>query len=325
MKPNTFKGHRKKAGELLVHEGLVTPADIQQALAIQEKGQASLKGNKSRLLGMILCDLNLITPMDNYCVLAKHGKLITIQGLLIQKKLASLSLVEKTLSRSMELDIPFISLLLEDGIISKTLLQQIVFDLFHIPFRSISDIVFNQNTRTELSFIIKKIQAREHKVIPLILKGNTLVCGITDPHNLFFIRKLNYQFPQYRFKTVFISFSGFTWFYKMLYEEPWVLEKPSKKSSEKPVDLSLLLKFCVTISDPVNEKEAVMSLYKRYEQARRLVGHGAQGERGKMFQAFVAEHHGKIQEKYHCRAIEFSLKKEKKKLQIMAFPKQQVE
>jgi len=319
MKPDTARGHRPKTGELLVDKGLANPADIQQVLAIQEQGRASLARSKSRLFGMILCDLNLITPTDNYCVLEKHGKLITLEDVLIQKKLASRSLVEKTLARAVEVDIPFMSLLLEDGIISKTLLQQIVFDLFHIPFRSISDIVFSKHSRTELFFVIDKKKAREHKVIPLILKGNTLLCGISDPQNLHFIRELNTRFPQYRFKTVFISFSGFTWFYKMLYEEAWILNNPVKK----PVDLSLLLKFCVTISDPVKEAEAVSALYKRYEQTRSLVGFSAKGDRQKLFQAFVAEYHGKIRQKYHCRAIEFSLKKEKNMVRIMAFPKDQ--
>ena len=319
MKPDTAKGHRPKTGELLVDTGLVNPADIQQVLAIQEQGRASLARSKSRLFGMILCDLNLITPTDNYCVLEKHGKLVTLQDFLVQKKLVSLSLVEKTLARAVEVDIPFMSLLLEDGIISKTLLQQIVFDLFHIPFRSISDIVFSKHSRTELFFVIDKKKARQHKVIPLILKGNTLLCGISDPQNLHFIRELNTQFPQYRFKTVFISFSGFTWFYKMLYEEAWVLNKPIKK----PVDLSLLLKFRVTIVDPVKETQAVLALYKRYEQTRSLVGFSAKGDRQQMFQAFVAEYHGKIRQKYHCRAIEFSLKKEKNMVRIMAFPKDQ--
>ena len=321
MKPNTSKGHRQKTGELLVDEGLVNPADIKQVLAIQEQGRASLARSKNRLFGMILCDLNLIMPIDNYCVLEKHGKLITLEDFLIQKKLVSSSLVEKTQARSIELNIPFMSLLLEDGIIPKTLLQQIVFDLFHIPFRSISNIVFSKHSRTELCFVINKIQAREHKVIPLILKGNTLLCGIADPQNLSFIRELNNQFPQYRFKTMFISFSGFTWFYKMLYEEAWAPEKPR----EKLVDLSLLLKFCVTIADPVNERKAVLAFYKRYEQVRSLVGYAAQGDRKKMFQTFVAEYHGKIRQKYHCRSIEFSLKKEKNHLRIMAFPKDQVE
>ncbi len=320
--PNTSKGQtNQKTGELLVGEGLVHPADVKRVLAIQEKARASLQRDKSRLFGMILCDLNLITPVDNYCVLEKHGKLVTIQDFLIQKKLVPRELVKKTLARSIELNIPFMSLLLEDRIISKTLLQQIVFDLFYIPFRSISDIVFDKKTRTKLSFIIQKSQARKHKVIPLILRGNTLLCGVADPRNLTFIRELNSQFPQYRFKTVFISFSGFTWFYKMLYKEAW----DQVKAVEKPVDLSLLLKFCVTITEPERERSTIFSLYKRYELVRSLVGYAAKGDRARMFQAFVAEQYGKITREYHCRSIEFSLKNDPKQLRIMAFPKKQVE
>jgi len=319
--PNTKGQTSQKTGEVLVDEGLVHKADIEQVLAIQEKSRASLGRNKSRLFGMILCDLNLITPTDNYCVLAKHGKLITIQDFLIQKKLVSQAVVEKTQARSIELNIPFMSLLLEDRIITKTMLQQIVFDLFYIPFRSISDIVFEKNIRTKLSFIIKKTRAREHKVIPLILKGNTLLCGIADPQNLIFIRELNNQFPQYRFKTVFIPFSGFTWFYKMLYEEDWVSGNTAKKS----VDLSLLLKFCVTITEPARERSTILSLYKRYELVRSLIGCPEKGDRAGMFQAFLREHHGKIIREYNCKSIEFSLKNDQKQLRIMALPKKQVE
>lgn len=311
----------RKTGELLADEGLVNLDDIQRALAIQEKNRASLGRNKNRLFGMILCDLNLITPIDNYWVLEKYGKLLTLQDFLVQQKILSRSLVEKTTNRSIELDIPFMSLLMDDGIISKTLVQQIVFDLFHIPFRSISDIVFDEETRPRLSIIIPKSQARDHKVIPLILRDNTLLCGITDPHNLVFIREKNTQFPQYRFKALFIPFSGFSWFYKILYEEAWV----SEKVVEKPVDLSLLLKFSVDIVDPVQGKNKVFSLYQRYELVRSLTHCPKQGDRAERFQAFVQEHHQKITQEYGCRSIEFSLTHEQSQVQIMAFPKRQRE
>jgi hypothetical protein len=311
---------RRRTGELLADEGLVHPGDIEPALAIQEKNRTSLTRNKHRLFGMILCDLNLITPTDTYCVLKKHGKLKTIPDYLIQNQLLTRPEVEKALTRSVEANIPFMSLLLEEKILSKTRVRQIAFDLFHLPFRSISDIVFDADTRPGLSLIIKKDLARQHQVIPLALKENSLVCGITDPDNLIFIRDLNDQFPQYRFKPLFIPFSGFTWFYKMLYEEAW----DSEKAMEKPVDLSLLLKFCVTITEPARERSAIDSLYKRYELVRSLIGCPGKGDRAGMFQAFIGEHHKNITQKYHCRSIEFSLKNDPKRLRIMAFPKEQV-
>ncbi len=322
MKQNSTKGQINwKAGELLVDEGLIHRDDVNRVLAIQKKNKASLSRNKSRLFGMILCDLNLITPIDNYCVLKNHGKIMSIQAFLIKKKIASPSAIEKVKAKAIEQDIPFMSLLLEEGILPKTKLQQIVFDLFHIPFRSISDIVFDEKTKTSLSFIINQNQAQEHKIIPLALKENTFLCGITDPENLIFIRALNQEFPQYRFKTLFIPFSGFTWFYKVLYEEAWA----SGKDKKKPVDLSLLLKFFVTISDPVKEKNIILSLYKRYELVRSLIRLPAQGDRADKFQTFIEEKYEKIRQEYQCSTIEFSLKNEKNQLRIMAFPKRQAE
>jgi len=320
MKSMEPKGQsRRKIGALLVDEGLVNPEDVQRVLSIQKKKSESPGSNKSRLFGMILCDLNLITPTDNYCVLEKHGKLVTLQDFLIQQQILPKSSVEKTWNRSIEMNIPFMSLLLDEKLISKSKLQQIVFDLFYIPFRSISDIIFDAAVRPTLSLIINKEMAREHRVIPLIFKGNTLVCGITDPDNLVFIRNVNNQFPQYRFKPLFIPFSGFTWFYKMLYEEAWA----AKKEVQKPVDLSLLLSFCVTITDPGGQVQAIASLYKRYEWVRQLLGYPAKGDRAKRFQTFVAQSHERITREYACTAVEFSLKNDPTQLQIMAYPKDQ--
>ena len=54
-----------KTGELLVKEGLICPDDIDMALSIQEKRQDSPGLKKNRFFGIILCDLNLVTPVDN--------------------------------------------------------------------------------------------------------------------------------------------------------------------------------------------------------------------------------------------------------------------
>jgi hypothetical protein len=311
----------QKTGELLVKEGLIHQGDIQRVIDIQGKHRASLGRNKERLFGMILCDLNLTTPTDIYWVLKKHGKLLSLQEALIQKQILSRSVVEKIQNGSIKGNIPFMSLLLEDGIISKTLLAQILFDLFYIPLRSISNIVFDKRTRPTLSHIIKKEMAKKYKIIPLVLKGNTFVCGLTDPDNLLLIQKLSNQFPQYRFNPLFIPFSGFTWFYKLLYEEDF----SPVKVVEKPVDLSLLLKFSVMITNPEAQGEAIDSLYKRYELVRSLVGFPGKGDRAEIFQAFVGQYHDKITREYRCRSVEFSLKNDPDQLWIMAFPKKQEE
>ncbi len=86
-----------------------------------------------------------------------------------------------------------------------------VFDLFHIPFRSISDFIFNMKRPNRLVHVLDNTQTQlEHRSIPLVLKDNTILFGLTDPEHIVFIRELNDRFPQYRFKTLFIPFSGFS-------------------------------------------------------------------------------------------------------------------
>lgn len=51
-----------KTGQIMIQEGLVSPGDVSQALDIQKRNKDSGFKGRSHLLGMILCELNLITP-----------------------------------------------------------------------------------------------------------------------------------------------------------------------------------------------------------------------------------------------------------------------
>jgi len=306
-----------KTGELLVKEGLIRPDDIHLALSIQEKRQASLSLNKSRLIGMILCDLNLITPMDNYWVLHKYNKLKSIQEALVSEKMLSREVVSNAKMDSQQQDIPFISLLLTTGLVSITGMQSLLFDLFHIPFRSISDFTFNKKDSKELVRVLDKFKSRENRIIPLVLKGNTILFGLTEPENLLFIRKLNDLFPQYRFKALFIPFSEFSKGVKILYESSGKIVPPKDKS----LDLSLLLGFKVSIRNPEKENKSIQTLYERYELLRQLIGNKKRGSQQNKFNAFINQTYKKITREYKTREIEFSLKKENQDVKVIAFPK----
>ena len=306
-----------KTGELLVKEGLIRPDDIHLALSIQEKRQASLSLNKSRLIGMILCDLNLITPMDNYWVLHKYNKLKSIQEALVSEKMLSREVVSNAKMDSQQQDIPFISLLLTTGLVSITGMQSLLFDLFHIPFRSISDFNFNKKDSKELVRVLDKFKSRENRIIPLVLKGNTILFGLTEPENILFIRKLNDLFPQYRFKALFIPFSEFSKGVKILYESSGKIVPPKDKS----LDLSLLLGFKVSIKNPEKENKSIQTLYERYELLRQLIGNKKRGSQHNKFNAFINQTYKKITREYKTREIEFSLKKENQDVKVIAFPK----
>ncbi|SDU57199.1 GspE/PulE family protein [Desulfobacula phenolica] len=317
-----------KTGELFVEQGLICPEDIDRVLLIQAKMQDSPGLIKNRLFGMILCDLNLVTPVDNYCVLHKYNKLVSIQSALISKKTKLKEMVSKNMisrekvlnahNASLTLDLPFISLLLKDRVVSISEMQQLLFGLFHIPFRSIIDFVFNEADRTRLVNVLDKHDSLENRMIPLVLKGHTILIGITDPENLLFIQKLNNRFPQYRFKAVFISFSGFSRFYGIIYKT----NIDHSSSGRTPLDLPFLLSFKTSIKDPEQENESIQTLYDRYELLRRLSGNPKRDNQQIEFNEFIVCAHKKITREYKSRCIEFSLKQQGRDVNIIAFPKQ---
>ncbi|MCD4675470.1 MAG: hypothetical protein K8S18_05670 [Desulfobacula sp.] len=306
-----------KTGELFVKEGLIRPDDIDRVLSIQEKRPDSLSLKKERLFGMILCDLNLITPLDNYYVLHKYNKLKSIQSAMVSKKILGQEIVVRTQNESQQQDIPFISILIKNKLVSTNEVQKLLFDLFHIPFRSISDFIFNEKDSKELVQVLDKQLSLENRTIPLVLKDNTILFGIIDPENILFIRNLNDLFPQYRFKALFIPYSGFSWFYKIIYERG----RDKAPSKEKPLDLSLLLSFKTIVKDPEQDNESIQTLYERYESLRQLAGNPERHGLQKEFRQFIKQTHKRITLEYKNQIIEFSLKKEDRDVKVIAFPK----
>ena len=306
-----------KSGELFVKEGLIRLGDIDMALSIQEEKKKSLNLNRPKLIGIILCNLNLITPKDNYYVLHKYNKLMSIQTVLIENNMLSKYVMSEIDQESRQQNMPFISSLLNKGVISTTKLHQLLFDLFHIPFRPINDFVFNQKDKNQLVEILDRQTAQKNSVVPLVLKDNTILFGITDPENILFIGKLNDTFPQYRFKTIFIPFSNYLDIYKTIYDST-VDSAPLPE--EEPIDLSLLLSFRTSIENPEIENSSIETLYQRYELLRQLSGSSKRRNHLHEFNDFIIQSHKTITEEYKNRAIEFSLKKEGNRVKIVAFP-----
>ena len=310
-----------KSGELLVKEGLIRPGDIDMALSIQKEKKNSLNLNRPKLIGMILCNLNLITATDNYYVLHKYNKLMSIQTALIENSILSKDVVSKIDRESRQQNSPFISSLLEKGLISTTKLQQLLFNLFHIPFRPVSDFIFNQKDKNQLVQILDRQNSQKNSVAPLVLKDNTILFGITDPENILFVRELNDHFPQYRFKTLFIPFSDYLSMYKTVYDS--YIDSTVDSAlfpNEKTLDLSLLLSFKTSIEHPEMENRSIKTLYQRYELLRQLSGNSKRKDHLHEFNEFIIQSHKIITQEYKHQSIEFSLKKEGNRVKIVALP-----
>lgn len=310
-----------KSGELLVKEGLISLGDIDMALSIQKEKNKSLNLNRPKLIGMILCNLNLITATDNYYVLHKYNKLMSIQSVLIENSILSKDVASKIDQESRQQNLPFISSLLEKQLISTAKLQQLLFNLFHIPFRPISDFIFNQKDKNQLVQILDRQNSQKNSVVPLVLKDNTILFGITDPENILFIRELNNRFPQFRFKTLFIPFSNYLSMYKTVYDSHVDSTVDSALlPNKKTLDLSLLLSFKTSIENPEMENRSIKTLYQRYELLRQLSGNSKRSDHLHKFNDFIIQSHKTITEEYKNSSIEFSLKKEGNRVKIVALP-----
>jgi len=74
-----------RIGELLVEEGFIREKDVEKALEIQNRETAGPSAKKTRTIGEILCDLNLITPTDLSHILKKYSKQLQLGDILLNQ------------------------------------------------------------------------------------------------------------------------------------------------------------------------------------------------------------------------------------------------
>lgn len=314
-----------KTGQIMIQEGLVSPGDVSQALDIQKKNKDSGFKGRSHLLGMILCELNLTTPLNNFYVLKRHHKLMSVMDRLCEKKMVSRSRLENIKAEAERKAIPFISFLLEKQIIPKVRLQQVLFDLFGIPLRPVSDIIFDPTCRNDLTAVIDRDLAGKLGIIPLHLSGNLLTLGLTDPDNLLFVRKLDLKFPQYRFLPVFIPFSGFKWFYSILYPKAPSSFTPKRFMQHPPTEKNAPSGAGYeTISNSKLEKHAIARLFRQYETLR--LGHEPRNNhetynyRQNLFADFIRDSYYEITAQSGCKTIQFYVTQQEGRAMVIAKP-----
>ncbi len=206
-----------RTGEILVGEGLISHEDVNRVLAIQEQGRARPLSNTNRLFGMILCDLNLITPLDNYLVLYANQKLITMDDALVKASMVPAQTVALARRASATSRTPFFSVLLDQKLVTEPELQKLAYDLYRIPFRSIRGFRFDPQHKGELAAMVNEKTALDAGIIPLVKQEKVTLVGITTPSALLALGRIRENFLHLRFKAVFIPFSRFKSLFKQLY------------------------------------------------------------------------------------------------------------
>ncbi len=277
-------------------EGLISHKNVEQVLLLQKR--------ESHFFGNICCSLNMITPLDNYHVLHKYDRLINMQTYLRNTGVLKTDSITRCNTKAMEKRIPFLSVLMQENLLSRQQLAQILFDLYHVPLRSVHEFVFQPRERSRFAGLVPEKSSRKNGVIPLSINNRTVICGTTSPEGLLYIHSLNERFPLYRFESCFIPLSGFNWFYKPVYDASPGNLVPSIVPG---AGTELKHKYSVLITDPISERETVRSLYEKYELFLALSGCEPNEDRHLAFLFFIKEQYARIREEFQCPQVEFSI------------------
>jgi hypothetical protein len=293
---------------------------------------------------MILCGLNLITPVDLYYVLHKNNKVHTMEKLLVTYENIPSGKVRSLVDERKNGVYSFFDLIVKHNIFTLDHLQQRVFELYHIPYRYANRFVYDKKNKQKLSELLDKNVAFNKRVIPMISKNSSFIAGITDPESLVFIYELNFRLPHYRIIPVFIPLPHFKRLYYKLYnslfpdvglsfnstdsttagfrQDMTELHRNSENSGSDCLNTESVFFFRdkIVISDPEKDERIIFDLYSKYETILHLTGKKNGLDRFAYFKLFIKEKFIRITESCRCKSLEIVLYGEKDRINLVAKP-----
>jgi type IV pilus assembly protein PilB len=161
----------QRLGELLVKEGLVTPAQLEEALRVQE-GLGD-----PRPLGHILMDRGVISRHQLDFVLDAYGKRPRLGEVLERAGLISRGQLEIALEEQKRSGLRLGEVLLRLQYVTEDLLRQALCVHVNVPFIDLDAL----DLPAELSRWVSKSYARTHGLVPVAKVENTLTVAMDDP------------------------------------------------------------------------------------------------------------------------------------------------
>ena len=160
-----------RLGDLLVSEGLATPADIQQALRLQAQSKTYT------LLGHILVDQKVITRAQLLSVLDRHRRRSKLGDLLVKSKAITSSQLEVALTEQRRGKQTLGEVVVRLRFVTEEQMRRALCQQLHINFFDLDSIVLDRDLRT----LINPRFARKRLVVPIARVGQTLVVAMDDP------------------------------------------------------------------------------------------------------------------------------------------------
>jgi type IV pilus assembly protein PilB len=160
-----------RLGELLVAEGLVTSAQLEEALRIQREP------DRYAPLGHILITRKIITRDQLLSVLERHRRSSKLGDILLKSREISRAQLDAALEEQRRTQQPLGAVLLRLGYISEERLRVALCRTLHIRFFNLDAIVLDATLRG----LVTEDFAVKHRIVPVSRIGNLLILAMDDP------------------------------------------------------------------------------------------------------------------------------------------------
>jgi type IV pilus assembly protein PilB len=160
-----------RLGELLLAEGLVTPAQLDEALRVQSANEAYTP------LGHILVAQKIVTRDQLLSVLERHRRSSKLGDILLKSGELSRDQLDAALAEQRRSGQPLGDVLLRLGLVSEERLRMALCRQLHIRFFSLDTIIIDPTLRN----LVNEKFAMKHRTVPLARVGNLLVVAMDDP------------------------------------------------------------------------------------------------------------------------------------------------
>ena len=191
-----------RTGEILVEAGLIREEDIRMALEIQARHH---QDKTPPLMGGILCNWNMVTPLDLYLALDRHGKLMKIGDILVRHGKLVPAELEETLARQTISPKPFGKILVEAQAISDHDVHHALSIQANLPFIRPNEIHCTKDRLETMAFFTGIDFIRVTGIVPVDFSNNTLTLALSRPSHLRGLNTSMMGSAMYRIKCILVT------------------------------------------------------------------------------------------------------------------------
>jgi type IV pilus assembly protein PilB len=163
-----------RLGELLIERRLITVAQLEQALRVQEEASRYLP------LGQILIDSGLITRRQLHLLLAWAQKQPKLGEVLIKSRAIDAMQLSRALDEQKKLQLPLGETLVKLGCLTEETMRQALCLQMNVPYLDLD----RMNIDATLARMVNRSYAVRHRLVPVARVAETLTVAMDDPSDV---------------------------------------------------------------------------------------------------------------------------------------------